>query len=179
VVAQQLERVITEPDIVFSAGNGDQGVVTNAQIIRTGTSNWWNGATLPGTIGPGLIRPPIKLTFSKPVEILETWDWSPNSANDYLNLWGSFDGSTNPPVVYPVGADANDLTINLHLMRGGTVLGGASWQIRLAPQETILVLTSTDLVNWVPQVFHSGGLQVEWSHHCADSRRFFRIVPNH
>lgn len=178
MVAQQLERVITEPDIVFSAGNGGQGIVTNAQIIRTGTSNWWNGATLPGANGPGLIRPPIKLTFSKPVQVYVTWDNMPNSAGGYWNYWGSFDGSTNPPVFFPLGAAATDLTLNLHLVRNDTVVGNVSWQIPLSPQESIVVLTLTNLVNWVPHLVLGAGQSVEWSHYCSDSRRFFRIVPN-
>jgi hypothetical protein len=133
---------------VFFAGNGDQDIVTSAQIIRTGTSNWWNGATSPGANGPGLIRPPIKLTFSKPVETYVTWDNMPNAAVDYWNHWGSFDNSTNDPIVYPIGAAANDLTLNLHLMRNDTEIGNASWQIPLAAEDYILVMTSTNLVNW-------------------------------
>lgn len=177
VVAQQLERVITEPDIVFSAGNGDLGIVTNAQIIRTGTSNWWNGATSPGANGPGLIRPPIKLTFSKPVRTYVTWDNMPNAASEYLNYWASFDNSTNDPVVYPLGASANDLTLNLHLMRNETQVGQALWQIPLAPNDYILVQSSTNLVNWsFHSLFYAG--QVEWSHYCSDPQRFFRIVPH-
>jgi len=66
----------------------------------------------------------------------------------------------------------------LHLMRNDTVVGNTSWQIPLSPQESIVVLTSTNLVNWVPHSIFSAGQMVEWSHYCSDPRRFFRIVPN-
>lgn len=39
VVPQELERVITEPDILFTAGNGDHANVPTPQVFRTGTSN--------------------------------------------------------------------------------------------------------------------------------------------
>ena len=179
MVVQQLERVSTEPDIVFSADNGSQSIVTMPQIIRTGTSNWWNSSALPGTNGPGLIRPPIKLMFSKPVQTYVTWDTLPNAAGGDWNPWGSFDATTNAPIVFPMGgAAARDLILNLHLMRNDTVVGNASWQILLSPQESILVLTSTNLVNWSFHSIFSAGQRVEWSHYCSDSYRFFRIVPN-
>jgi hypothetical protein len=176
VMAQQLERVITEPDIVFSAGGG-QGLVTNAQITRTGTSNWWNSVTLLNGNGPGLIRPPIKLTYSKPVEVLVTRDDMPGSADGYRNAWGSFDGSANEPVVYPQGAAASDLTLNLRLMRNDSLAGNKSWQISQTPQESIVVQTSTNLINWTPHLVFFGGKTVEWLHHCSDYQRYFRIVP--
>lgn len=178
VVAQQLERVITTPDILFSAGNGNQGIVTNAQIIRTSTSNWWNGAFSPGAAGPGIIRPPIKLTFSKPVLAHVTLDTAPYVVGGYVNAWGSFDNSTNPPVVYPLGAAASDLTLNLHLMRNTNEIGRASWQIPLAAGDYILVHTSTNLVNWSFHGIFNAGRPVEWFHYVSDAKRYFRIVPH-
>ena len=151
VVAQQLERVITAPDILFSSGNGNQGIITNAQIARTDTTNWWNGGFMPG-VSPGLIRPPIQLTYSRPVEIFITWDTDPNSGGGYVDWWGSCDGSTNEPINYPLGVASSGLTLNLHLMRNDSEIGYFSWQIPLAANDYILVESSTNLVNWT---FHS------------------------
>ncbi len=178
IVTQQLERVITTPDILFTAGNSGEGIVTNAFITRTGTTNWLNCAFPPGPTGPGIIRPNIRLTYSKPVETFITWDTNPNGADGYLNLWGTFDNSTNEPVHYPLGADANDLTLNLHLMRNETEIGNFSWQIPLPAGETIVVQTSTNLVNWIPHSVFSAGRPMEWYHYCSDAKRFFRLVPN-
>jgi hypothetical protein len=176
VVAQQLERVSTTPDILFSAGNGTQGVITNAQITRTGTTNWWNDGFVPG-VSPGLIRPPITLTYSKPVETFITWDTNPNGADGYLNPWGSFDNSTNEPVVYPLGAAAIDLSLNLHLMRNEAEIGSFSWQIPLAANDYILVESSTNLVNWTFHSLYHAGRQVEWFHYASDAKRYFRLAP--
>ncbi len=178
VVAQQLERVITVPDILFTAGNADQGIVTNALITRTGTTNWLNNAFPPGAAGPGLIRPPLRLTYSKPVETFITWDTNPNGADGYLNLWGSFDNSTNEPVHYPLGVASSDLTLNLHLMRNQTEIGDFSRQIPLAPNDYILVESSTNLVNWNSHGLFHAGRQVEWLHYVSDTKRYFRIVPH-
>ncbi len=117
--------------------------------------------------------------FSKPVQTYITWDTVPNVVGGEWHLWGSFDGSTNPPIIFSMGgAAARDLILNLHLMRNATVVSNASWQILLSPQESILVLTSTNLVNWSLHSIFSAGQRVEWSHYCSDSQRFFWLVPN-
>ena len=179
VVAQQVERIITEPDIIFSSGNGAQDIVGAPQIFRTGTSNWWSGGILPGSIGPGIIRPPVKLMLSRPSDLVITADWLPDgSADSYRTLWGSFDGSTNPPVTFPFAVNANNLTLNLQLMRDDTVVGGKTWQIPLTGQESVVVQTSTNLVTWVPHLVFGAGRNVEWRHYIARTARYFRIVPN-
>ena len=177
VISQQLERVVVEPDILFSAGNGEASA-NGGQVDRTGTSNWWNGALFPGAAGPGLIRPPIKLTFTQPVTVVTTYDSMPGSGVSRSSSWGSFDQSTNPPVVYPSGDAAVDLTLNLHLLRNGTEVGNQSWQLSLSAQGSILVQTSTNLNNWEPRLLVSPGKSVKWFHHVSDAQRYFRIVPN-
>jgi hypothetical protein len=177
VMSQQLERVVAEPDILFSAGNGPD-IVAHAQIHRTGTTNWWNSALFSGAAGPGLIRPPIKLSFSRPVKVVITWD-TIGVGFPRGSSWGSFDQSTNAPIAYPLGNTANNnLTLNLHLMRNDTEVGAKSWQITLGPQESVMVQTSTNLNNWTPHLVLYSGKTVEWFHHFSDSSRFFRIVPN-
>jgi hypothetical protein len=178
IVAQQLERVITEPDIVFCAGNGNQGIVTNTEIFRTGTSNWWSSSVFPGVSGPGVMRPPIRLMYSEPVETYITWDTMPNTAGGYGSAWGSFDGSTNAPVYYPRGgAAASDVIVRLHLMRNDTEIWNASWEIPRLPQEIILVLSSTNLVNWSFHSLFNAGSKVEWFHHISDAQRYFKFAP--
>jgi hypothetical protein len=174
-VGQQMERVVTEPDILFTAEDNDHFAPF---ISRTGTTNWWNSAAFLGSPGPGIIRPPIKLTYSKPVRRIETSDAPPNGYNESINFWASFDVSTNEPTIYPVGFAANDLTLTLHLNRNGTSVGSASWQIPLMPPETIVVQTSTNLINWSLHLILGAGHPVEWTHHVSHAQRYFRIVPN-
>jgi hypothetical protein len=61
-------------------------------------------------------------------------------------------------------------------MRNETEIGQTSWQIPLAPDDYVLVQTSTNLVNWnFHSLFHAGR-SVEWFHHCSDAKRYFRIA---
>ena len=176
VMSQLLERVVTEPDILFSAGTDSDGTVTIAQVYRTDTSNWWNSSLFTGAAGPGLIRPPIKIKYSPPAVELITWDSMPGTVGGGPQFgWGSFDNSTNAPVNYPVGSVTNNLTLNLHLMRNGIEIGNKTWNV----QQSIIVQTSTDLTNWdYFLVFFPRGVTMDWIHHASDTQRYFRIVPN-
>jgi hypothetical protein len=108
-IIQPVQRAITRPDILFSAG--DLGVIGNpAQpvlIRRSNTDNWENndlingGVPLPDTGGPGVIRPPVNIIFGDQLPYFI--DITPGffTFGGGLVFWGSFDGSTNEPVVYP------------------------------------------------------------------------------
>jgi len=113
LVLQPVERVITQPDIVFLAG--DLGLRDGYLPIlrtRTDTSGWQNndasnGQTVtggPGTI-PGGTNSTVFISFSdqlpyylnqNPTYLDQTYQWLTSA------LWGSFDGTTNTPVVYPI-----------------------------------------------------------------------------
>lgn len=178
LVAQQLERVVTVPDILFTAANGESEIRLDSQITRTGTTNWWN-STLGNASGPGLIRPRIRLEYSKPGLTEVTWDTQPGQHGGRpINWWGTFDGSTNDPIAYPQGIASSGLTLNLRLLRNEQEIGRSTWQIPLPAGETVIVQTSTNLVNWSFHTLFGAGHQVEWTHHCSDAQRFFRLVPN-
>lgn len=113
LVLQPVERVITQPDIVFVAE--DLGLANGYLPFlkaRTGTAGWQNndainGQTVaggPGTI-PGGTNSTVRISFSdqlpyyinqNPVYLDETYQLLASA------LWGSFDGTTNTPVVYPI-----------------------------------------------------------------------------
>ena len=42
---QQVQRVITEPDFLFSAANTGEQYPWVPMTVRTGTTNWWNSAS--------------------------------------------------------------------------------------------------------------------------------------
>jgi hypothetical protein len=95
--------VTTYPDIVFRAA--DLGLST---FQRTGTSNWVNSADLngnPGGAGPGVIQPPISITLNNVGPMLYNFGTLNLDEVTAVRMfrWGSFDGSTNPVVVYPGG----------------------------------------------------------------------------
>jgi hypothetical protein len=108
-IIQPVQRAITRPDILFSAG--DLGVIGNPSrpvlMRRTNTDNWENndaingGVILADTGGPGVIRPPVNIIFTDQLPFFI--DITPGGTFGFIGtiFWGSFDGSTNEPVIYP------------------------------------------------------------------------------
>jgi hypothetical protein len=111
VTIQNFQRVVTAPDFLFSAA--DQTSLGLVQNLFTRTTPNFNQANiLPGLAGPGTIDPStttITLNKSGPVFV--------NAQTAFLNgpnfgsgfVYASFDGRTNPPVVYPNGTSIADL----------------------------------------------------------------------
>ena len=112
LVLQPVERVITQPDILFVAE--DLGLANGYLPFlkaRTSTAGWQNNDAIngqsvaggPGTI-PGGTNSTVRISFSdqlpyylnrNPVYLDQTYQTGGE-------LWGSFDGTTNAPVVYPI-----------------------------------------------------------------------------
>jgi hypothetical protein len=107
---QRFRRVVTRPDILFTA----QDLVSLlTETIDHGPLSYPflnNSQVLPFP-GPGTFEGPITLTFNKANSILLANNPSGPSGQTaaFLYQWGSFDGSTNPPAVYPDGRTINDL----------------------------------------------------------------------
>ncbi len=115
------QRVVTKPDFLFTATD-----ITPSVAFRTTTYPNFNtnnenvGLDGPGNIDPGLPGAPghgaIDIGFNKVGPILENF----YSTNFILNglsestattnfIWGTFDGSTNAPIVYPSGSSIMNL----------------------------------------------------------------------
>ncbi|MGA2280506.1 MAG: Ig domain-containing protein [Verrucomicrobiota bacterium] len=107
---QTFQRVLTRPDILFSAADlvpGPAAINTIVQVYsRTVTFNMNN--VLPGLAGPGTIAPPSTIVYEKAGPIYQNRSLAflngPVGAYGRSFIWGSFDGSTNDPIVYPNGA---------------------------------------------------------------------------
>lgn len=110
----------TQPDIIFTAE--DLGVTGGGVPVifrRSTTVAWQNNNAINGVAnlaGPGVIQPPvggsIVLAFSK----LGPYFFNQNpffiqSTNTIGTgvVWGSFDGSANPPIVFPNSTSLQDL----------------------------------------------------------------------
>jgi hypothetical protein len=113
-VGQNFQRVVTAPDILFSAA--DQVSGPNARVnwnTSTRNVNFGTANVYAGLAGPGTIDPSSTITFDKSVPVYV--NQSPyylngyNSTVDYSFIWASFDGTTNDPVVYPNGASIQNL----------------------------------------------------------------------
>ena len=108
VVKQPVERLLLQPDILFQVRN--LGTVLDIPVFsrRTTTANWVNNAALnsyydgDGMGGPGTIFPPVVISFSDQVPYLVNLEPGETDLEAFTGfVWGSFDGTTRPPVVYP------------------------------------------------------------------------------
>lgn len=182
VMHQSLERIVTQPDFLFSADESVAGYGIAPAYTRTGTSNWWNSARIAGTTnaGPGVIRPQVRITFGKRGPFVRSYD--DTLLYDFFDLrWASFDGSLTPPILYPETnsfVDADKLKIHLNLIHTDS-RSHMIWQLPVPFGGQALLQTSTDLVNWVSvtNVVNHGG-PVDWDFLYPQQRqRFFRAVP--
>ncbi len=95
------------PDIVFYAidlGLDDDGYPIASR--RTGTGNWQNNSAINQGIaasGPGVIKSPVQFEFSNigRYYINRTPSFLTEQSGFLGFMWGTFDGSTNAPIVYP------------------------------------------------------------------------------
>ena len=108
---QPIQLINYAPDIVFSAA--DLGFSDHSPLadLKTDAANWVNNSAInaPGnaqnTFGPGIITSPIRITLQKlgPIyyNVMETTEADSIPGMNFFFVWGSFDGSTNEPIVYP------------------------------------------------------------------------------
>ena len=113
VVVQQFERVVTQPDILFTAADlvsppGTFPIVYpfTARSVSFNATN-----SVAGLAGPGTIEPQFTITFNKvgPLNFHFNSFFITESSASQTFLWGSFDGTTNAPVVYPSGTSIVNL----------------------------------------------------------------------
>lgn len=136
VVRKQLvQRALAQPDILFSAadlGLSQDGVpVFFSRTISFVNQDTINGISGLALDGPGMIQPPVELTFSK---LGQYYVNTPEGgeADGVLDVWwGSYDGTTNAPVVYPSGASL--MAIEKLVLSGGTDEGPSPWRNPLQP----------------------------------------------
>ena len=114
-----VSRILTRPDILISArdlGVGDFVPVIGALEQPT----FFNaGATLdPDAEGPGNIEPQSGFTFSKVGVYSLNFGNTDEQDGTPGSLWGSFDGSTNAPILYPIGSKLADLEAAALYLKG-------------------------------------------------------------
>jgi hypothetical protein len=122
VISQAVRRHITQPDIVFKAADLTAGIA-NLTYQRSAPFTISNSVTSAqnGTgAGPGAFGPQATIIFNKAgLALLNATPFFLNEVTSTPSFqWGSFDGSTNDPVVYPNGAsimDIEDQVLNAQL----------------------------------------------------------------
>jgi hypothetical protein len=184
VMQQQLERVTVLPDFLFCATNLASSF---ASFSRTGTTNWINNAALNGNLsqaGPGNIAPPVRITFNKLGPLWESYRGSSEDlAYDFTGRWGTFDGSTNAPIVYSqfqTGANQNPVQTPARLMlSGNNVSSEFSWLVAGAAGANFNFQTSTNLIDWTTLfvITNDGSINSYWNGNPSSTQRFYRVVP--
>lgn len=155
-VKQTFQRVITTPDFLFTAADIAAGP-NNPSPPNPYNSLGDRGLTFDqthaglGLAGPGLITPPMSITFNKvgPVYFNYTslgilMDGTPyftetpgTDGTDFYYtfyfVWASYDGSTNDPVVYPDGMSIQNLENEILVQIAPTSLADATNHVAYTP----------------------------------------------
>ena len=191
VMQQQMARVISQPDFLFSVADTGKGDISTPYFVRTGTTNWINNAALNGNsigAGPGVIQPPVKIIFNKMGPLFS----NSGSYSDEIafiaygepQFWGSFDASTNAPVIYPVPSQTgtNQLAIRMWLMMGtypNWSTTSFEWKTASLAGAQSLFQTSTNLTDWVTLFTNSnnGSVATYFLNNPKSSSRFYRLIP--
>jgi hypothetical protein len=183
VMHQQLERVITQPDFLFCAGDVNYGVPLIPFVDRTGTTNWVSNAALngnPANGGPGIIRPQIKIVFNKLGHQL--YGSSDQPATDAPFFWGSFDSSISAPIHYPQLQNVtNNFTVRLWLAMGSfpnRFQKNFDWLLTNSVGSVSLFQTSTNLTDWLTlfSVTNDGTTWFFENDNPPGSSRFYRVT---
>ncbi|MBI3415831.1 MAG: hypothetical protein HY043_11035 [Verrucomicrobia bacterium] len=114
-VTQTLQRIITQPDILFTAA--DLNAIAPFDFLRVyRNQTFTNNAAInqqaiggvPVAVGPGTINPGVIITFNNAIpSYLAVFAGAGASFLSEDNpaakfpIWASFDGTTNAPVIYP------------------------------------------------------------------------------
>lgn len=113
-VQQYVRRSITDPDILFVAE--DLGVTTGGlgtPIIYARTAGFVSNDAINGQTtkaGPGVIQGPLQLSFTYLIPgYLNDDSFLDETTASRTSIWGSYDGTTNAPIVYPNLISIRDL----------------------------------------------------------------------
>lgn len=109
---QTFLRVVTQPDVLFTAQDLEPGPAAVPAIFNFArTTNNFNTSQIPtNQPGPGTIEPQITITFNKvgplyinngPFFVVGGPAYSGDANSTLSFIWGSFDGTTNAPIIYP------------------------------------------------------------------------------
>ena len=111
LVRQQHRRIVTQPDILFSASDLTAPFPYIPTVSRTAPIFATNGV-LPNLAGPGTIQGLVNIQFNKvgPIYLNGFYPYAIDELSSIQDfVWGSFDGTTNAPVVYPSGTSIYNL----------------------------------------------------------------------
>ncbi|MBL9136948.1 MAG: hypothetical protein JNK85_13840 [Verrucomicrobiales bacterium] len=111
LIAQTVRRPVTVPDILFSAGDSLDGNVNRSDPAYIESPDPDAGTVINGLNGPGVIPPAQTISFNKNGPRFGHGGPPLVGEDDatVLWVWGSFDGTTNAPIVYPFHTSIKEL----------------------------------------------------------------------
>jgi hypothetical protein len=110
-IVQTVERIVTQPDFIFSAGDLRDDDDTPNFLSRT-EPPWDQAFNVVPLNGPGIVQAgvaPIVITFSKLGGYVIDTGTGGGTGDAVAGRWGSFDGSTAEPIVYPSGTSIREI----------------------------------------------------------------------
>ena len=149
-------RIVTHPDFLFSA----QDLATNSfqrTVVQAtfNTNNEYFGLAGPGNIDPSGLSRGIEIDFNKVGPFLENrYDLTlPNNGlTEFTSttnfIWGSFDGTTNAPIIYPQGTSIMNLESQVFFQIVTPVL--ADGRVNVPYSQSLEVTDGTGPFVWVP-----------------------------
>jgi hypothetical protein len=118
---QTFYRVLTTPDILISGADlatGPAAGLGDSSVFRQ-VPNYYTNLVATGHGGPGIMQPGLTLTYNTvgpvyfnvgPFFIYPDGTAGFAQTNSlFIFQWGSFDGTTNEPVAFPIGTSIADL----------------------------------------------------------------------
>jgi len=112
-VTRHVQRAITQPDILITADDlvTDPTAYPIIDFLAARTDLNFQTVTNANNQGPGTITPNVTFTFNKigPAFYAAYPSFIDEATATLEYIWGSFDGTTNAPIVYPVGTDLMSL----------------------------------------------------------------------
>ncbi|HXR48015.1 MAG TPA: hypothetical protein VN784_11310 [Candidatus Limnocylindrales bacterium] len=186
VTWQLVKRHLTRPDILFCAADTGENRSFTPFFVRTGTTNWLNNTVLNGNTngeGPGVIQGPIKITFHKLGPAVVTGSFG---TFFYNQSWGSFDVTTNLPVIYPSASDSDDsqqFTIRLRFFdtdfSPAVQLTNLTWHLSVPIGGQASLQISTNQSDWTSLATATNvGSVTEWYYDDSDNPpKYFRAIP--
>lgn len=120
--SQLVQRPAFRPDIIFMADDLGVSGVAAVPLSFDRTIDFQNNTDINGNnnetgnpvgAGPGIIRPTMRITFGKIAPYFYNFDhpvdFYMQEAPPYYFGWGSFDGTTNDPIVYPTDVNIRNM----------------------------------------------------------------------
>jgi hypothetical protein len=140
-------RTVRAPDILFTAANlaSEGPPLSDPALSRSGTFIQTTYASPGGGILPSTISAPVLVVLNNIGPIY--YAYSPSFLDNYnyfaypIFNWGTFDGSTNAPIAYPLGSSL--AALEAQVLQGGTAVPANQWAAVLNPNTNTVTGTGT------------------------------------